>query len=294
MDFPTTTIGGLQVSRLLCGTNPFFGFSHFSKARSTWLRRYFTEERILEVMRRSAELGVTGVVSGPQPEMPGLLHRLREETGLVMHWIATPGKATSEETLPDIDWCAEAGAKICMLHPTFTDRHLHTVKQEITGVEGLLEHIRSRGMIPGLCTHRPETLRVATDAGYDVEVFILPFNVAGFLMPLETDWQGHVIRETPKPVICIKPLAAGRVMPPSGIPFVYRYCKTTDTVCIGMLSPEEVEEDVAIAAAALSGHAVEQDLTFTRSKELYLRPSRSTHTSRTTGADRSSGNGEQR
>ena len=273
MTFPTTTVDRLELSRMLCGSNTFFAFSHFSQARSTWLRRYFTEERILEVMRRSAQLGVTGVVSGPQPQMPGLLHRLREETGLVMHWIATPGKAAAEETVPDIEWCAQNGAEICMLHPSFTDRHLHTADGEISGAQELLDRIRSLGMIPGLCTHRPETLRVATDAGYDAEVFILPFNLAGFLMPVETDWQGRVIRETPKPVICIKPLAAGRVMPPSGIPFVYRYSKPNDMMCIGMLSPEEVEEDVAIALAAISGRTIEQELTLTRSKEIYLRRS---------------------
>jgi len=272
MTFPTTKVGGLELSRMLCGSNTFFGYSHFSKARSTWLRRYFTEERILEVMRRAAELGVTGVVSPPEPRMPGLLSRLRDD-GLEMRWIVTPGKATAEDTLPDIDWCAENGAQVCMLHPTFTDRHLHTAAREITGVEALLTHIRSAGMIPGLCTHRPETLPIVTEVGYDVEVFILPFNVAGFLMPVETDWQGRIVRDTPMPVICIKPLAAGRLMPPSGIPFVYRNSKPTDMMCIGMLSPEEVEEDVAIALAALGGGSVEQDLAFTRSKELYLRRS---------------------
>lgn len=205
--------------------------------------------------------------------MPGLLRRLQEHTGLQMHWVATPGKATAQETLPDIDWCAEAGAQVCMIHPNFTDRHLHTARREITGAEELLSRIRSLGMIPGLCTHRPETLPLVTEAGYDVEVFILPLNVAGFLMPVETDWQGRLIRDTPKPVICIKPLAAGRVMPSSGIPFVYQNSKPTDMMCVGMLSPEEVEEDVAIALAALSGRPVEPELTTTRSKEIYLRPS---------------------
>jgi len=269
--FPATSIGGVEVSRMLCGTNTFFGYSHFSKARSTWLRRYFTEDRISEVMQACAERGITGIVSPPEPRMPGLLERVKKATGVTMRWIATPGKATAEETRPDIDWCAEAGAEVCMLHPTFTDRHLHTAGNEITGAQELLTHIRSRGMIPGLCTHKPETLRVATEVGYDVEVFILPFNVAGFLMPLETDWVGRLIRETPKPVICIKPLAAGRVMPPSGIPFVYQYSKRIDMMCIGMLSPEEVEEDVAIARAAVAGETVEQELAFTRSKEIYLK-----------------------
>jgi len=268
--FPTTTVGGLELSRMLCGTNTFFGFSHFSQARSRWLRRYFTEERILEVMGRAAELGVTGVVSPPEPRMPGLLRRLRQERGLNMHWVVTPGKATVEETLPEIDWCAAEGAQVCMLHPNFTDRHLHPARGEITGVEELLSRIRSAGMIPGLSTHRPETLRVATEAGYDVEVFILPLNPVGFLMPVETDWQARIIRETPKPVICIKPLAAGRVMPPTGIPFVYQNSKPIDMMCIGMLSVEEVEEDVAIALAALSGRPVEVDLAYTRSKAVYL------------------------
>ena len=57
-------------------------------------------------------------------------------------------------------------------------------------------------------------------------------------------------------------------MPPTGIPFVYRYCKPIDTVCIGMLNSLEVEEDVRIAVASMSGSEPgEPPLTYSRSKK---------------------------
>jgi len=47
---PEIEIAGVKISRLICGTNPFNGYSHFSKAKDVWLRRYFTVERIVEVL----------------------------------------------------------------------------------------------------------------------------------------------------------------------------------------------------------------------------------------------------
>ena len=49
MSLPKVRIGGYGVTRLVLGSNPFLGFSHFSQARSRWLRGYFTVDRVVEV-----------------------------------------------------------------------------------------------------------------------------------------------------------------------------------------------------------------------------------------------------
>ncbi len=63
MPFPMTEIGGVPISRLIIGSNTFHGFSHFSNARSAWLRRYFTPERIYEVMAFCAEEGLNATIA---------------------------------------------------------------------------------------------------------------------------------------------------------------------------------------------------------------------------------------
>ncbi len=75
MGLPTTRIGGIEISRLVCGSNSFFGFSHISAARDRWIRRVMTDDVIIEIMSRGAELGINAFISGPVERVP----KIREE-----------------------------------------------------------------------------------------------------------------------------------------------------------------------------------------------------------------------
>ena len=263
---PTTKIGGVEISRVTCGSNQFLGYSHFSGARDRWLKSYFTVERIVEVMLKCAEFGVNAIVSGPEQKIHEALELVRKSTGGDFHWICTPGGGMGE-IYDGIKWCAERGVRICMPHTSFTDPRLNIHANRIEEIEPVLASIREHGMVPGLSTHRPEVLNVAQSAGYDVETCILPLNVIGFLCAVETDWMARVIQGYAKPVICIKPFAAGRVMPRPGLDFVFRNNKPIDTVCCGFLSPDEAEEDLRIALEILEGEAAGVELTYSRSKK---------------------------
>ena len=262
---PMTSIGGVEVSRVICGSNTFFGFSHFSSARDAWLKRYFDIPKIVEVMAKCAEFGVNCVLSGPDPKMHQAIQDLERQTGHHMKWLCTPW--AHDTTMTDaIKWTADHGAEICMPHTGWTDPRLNMARGCIEELEPVLEQIRSLGMKTGLSTHRPECIVVGDSAGYDIDAYIQPFNVIGFLNPVETDWVGNIIRRTPKPVVCIKPLAAGRVMPEPGLGFVYRNNKPIDPVCIGFLSPEEAEADIKIALALMEHEQPDVELTMSRSK----------------------------
>ena len=267
MALPTTRIGGIEVSRLCLGSNPFFGYSHQSVARDTWQKRYFTDERIYEILQVCAELGVNLFVSGPQPRFAALRRRLEDETGFHMHWACTPGGKDLEELKADTDRVKAMGAEICLPHTCWVEAHLRVGDREVTHLGEALDYTRDSGMVPGVSTHRPEAIPIAAERGYDCETFILPFNSMGFLCPIEIEWQERIIADCPKPVICIKPLAADRLTPVPALKFVYERIKPMDTVCIGVLSPEELREDVAIAESLMAGRRVTEELPFTRSKE---------------------------
>ncbi len=153
-----------------------------------------------------------------------------------------------------------------MPHVSYTDNNLVVDEGVIRGIEPLLARIRSLEMIPGLSTHRPETVTVGDAAGYDLETYIQPINSIGFLCNVETDWVVRVINRTTKPVMCIKPFAAGRVLPPTGLQFVLGSCKPSDMVVIGTMSAYEAEEDLDIAEALMRGDRPEVEPAMTRSK----------------------------
>lgn len=263
---PMTEIAGHQVSRLMCGSNSFFGHSHFSAARSEWLRRYFTLDRIVEVMCAAAEEGVNGTIAMPLEPMAEAIRQVEKLTGVHYVYMATPGGSNLEELKEGIRLSAELGCEICMPHVMYTDNNLVISEKKIIGAEEIIALTRELGMGTGWSTHRPETIVVSDAAGYDIDTYVQPFNSIGFLCSVETDWVARVIQNAKKPVVCIKPLGAGRIMPPTGLQFVYKNCKPSDTVAIGLMSPEETREDLAIVRQLLEGSQEEVRLQETRSK----------------------------
>lgn len=69
--------------------------------------------------------------------------------------------------------------------------------------------------------------------GNDVATYIQIYNAAGFLMQVEIDWVQRIIWEAQKPVITIKPLAAGKLPPLVGLAFSWSTIRDRDMVCIG-------------------------------------------------------------
>ena len=114
-----------------------------------------------------------------------------------------------------------------------------------------LSMIRDRGMVPGLSAHMPEVVVYADANGYDVETYIQLYNCTGFLMQVEIEYIHRVIWSAKKPVMTIKPMAAGRVSPFVGLSFSWATIRPCDLVAVGCLTPEEAVEDVEISLAAI-------------------------------------------
>jgi hypothetical protein len=126
--------------------------------------------------------------------------------------------------------------------------------------------IRERGMIPGLSTHMPETVVYADNMGADVETYIQIYNADGFLMQVEIDWVQRIIRDAKKPVMTIKPLAAGRLMPVVGLAFVWNTIREQDMVTIGTTTPDEAREVIELSLDLLARRLPDNALQTTRSK----------------------------
>lgn len=264
--FPMTELGGIAVSRLTIGTNTFHGFSHFSSARSEWLKRHFTPERIYEVVKYCAEQGLNLTIAGARPDYAEILRQVEKDTGQHIYDIGTPGGQTLAELKQGIDEAAEIGCEFCWPHTSWTDVRVLPPENRIVDGPEAIDYIRKRGLIPGWSTHRPETVVVSDRAGYDVAGYVQIFNSIGFLCALETDWERQIIRGAKHPVVSIKPLGAGRVMPPTGLSFAYGNIKPIDTVAIGMLSVEEAAEDISIARQCIAEMSPETELQYSRSK----------------------------
>jgi hypothetical protein len=128
------------------------------------------------------------------------------------------------------------------------------------------EMIRERDMIPGLSTHMPETVRIADRTDADVETYIQIYNATGFLMQVEADWVMRVIREAKRPVMTIKPLAAGQLLPVVGLAFVWNTIRDQDMVTSGTTTPDEAREGIELSLDLLNRRLPDHELHVSRSK----------------------------
>jgi hypothetical protein len=70
-----------------------------------------------------------------------------------------------------------------------------------------------------------------------------------------------------KPVMTIKPLAAGRLLPVVGLSFVWSTIRPQDMVTIGTNTPDEAREVIDISLALLGNRSINYELQKTRSKQ---------------------------
>lgn len=271
-EFPRTMVGGLSVSRLVIGSNWFLGYSHVSKAKDRFIKGYYTRERLADLFVAYLERGVDTVLWIPTPALAPALEDAQQRTGRAMIQIMNPnfnlvpGGDPANEPEVVLDRCRDQGAAICMPHQAVTDALLDKRARVIRDIDTYTGMIRERGMIPGLSTHTPEAPVYADRQGADVETYIQIYNAAGFLMQVEADWVMKIIHKAEKPVLVIKPLAAGRLLPVVGLSFVWSTIREQDMVCLGAMTPDEARESIDISLDLIDRRLPQAELQYTRSK----------------------------
>jgi hypothetical protein len=272
--FPRTSLGNLSVSRLIIGTNWFLGFSHTSAAKDRQIKAMMTADRIADVIEVFLNRGVDTVLGLNQaPALHDGIREAEQRTGRRCIVISTPGinigddAASRAQAAGTFDREAELGTAVCMPHQYVTDRLVDVQNRRIRNMDVYCRMIRERGMLPGLSTHMPETIVYADEMGLDVETYLSIYNAAGFLMHLEIDWVHRMIWRAKHPVITIKPLAAGRLLPLVGLAFNWSTIRDIDMVAVGTSTPDEAREVLEISQALLEHRAVDVQLQETRSKQ---------------------------
>jgi len=272
--FPRTMVGGVSLSRMIIGTNWFAGYSHTSRAKDQFIKAYQTRENLADILTTFLNAGIDAIMGGmPGPALADALDDAEQRTGrkiiriITPHFNIRPGEPAENEPEAVFDRCKELGATFCFPHQCVTDALVDRRDRVIRDLDKYTRLIRERGMIPGLSTHMPESIPYADAQGADVESYIQIYNAAGFLMQIEADWVMRMIHNAKKPVMTIKPLAAGRLLPVVGLSFVWTTLRDQDMVTIGTTTPDEAKEVIDISLDILSRRTIAYELQSTRSKK---------------------------
>jgi hypothetical protein len=285
-EFPRTTVGNISVSRMIVGTNWFLGYTHCTHAKSKSTERIVTNtQSIAEIIEVFLNYGVDTIMCPHTTTcMFDAIKEAEQRAGRKMVIISTPSFTTTPRTPFDgfdldeaariLDDMAAKGVSICMPHTSTTDVMVDKCTRQVRQMDVLCRMIRERGMVPGLSTHIPETVVYADESGLDVETYIQPFNLMGYLMQLEVDWVGRLIQNAQKPVITIKTMAAGQIRPYQAMVFTWNAIRDCDMVTVGTMAPEEAQELVEMSLEILERRPVLGELQKTRSKSTVLQASR--------------------
>ena len=258
--FPRTTVAGVSLSRMIIGTNWILGWSHRSPAADQYIKNRFPDgEAVLPLLRVFLEEGVDTIMGPLQQErvMQEAVREAQERTGKRMILIDTPiinvddTEAGRREARATIHRSRECGARFCLIHHSSAEQLVNKNLHRIVRLDDYTDMIRQEGMIPGLSAHMPELITYSDENGYDVETYIQIYNCMGFMMQVEIETVASIIHQAKKPVMTIKPMAAGRTTPYVGLNFSWNTIRPCDLVTVGCTTPEEAAEDIEISRAAL-------------------------------------------
>lgn len=242
---PSIRLGKLEVSRLILGSNPFFGFAHQPGDLSRRMREYYTDERVMRVLDDAAEHGITAVWTPCYDGWIRLWNRYQERGGKLKIWIGQPDPP-AEKMKDAILACAKNGGKAVCIQGERIDEQFRAGRLDV--VREWLELVKSLDLPAGIASHKPETHLIAEEKG-------LPTDFYHQCLYQPEDYDAGLrekalatIAKLEKPAVAYKVLAAGRLAPKDAFPYVLSRLKAKDGLCVGVFpkDADHVGEDTGL------------------------------------------------
>ena len=258
--FPRTEVGGISLPRMIMGINWLFGYSHTGSAADAGIKeKYQTPKDFFPVLKAYMDRGIDAILGPFSRHDLGLaaVKYAEDKLGKKITIIDTPAinvddtAAGRQEARKAIHKSAQTGADFSLIFHSCVEELVNKNLQQIPRLPDYLYMIREEGMHPGLSAHMPELVVYSDQNGYDVQTYIQIYNCMGFLMQVEVETVNQIIHNAKKPVMTIKPMAAGRCTPFVGLNFSFATIRDCDMVTVGCFNADEGAEDIEISLAAL-------------------------------------------
>ena len=265
---PKMKFFGAEVSRVVLGVNPFYGYAHYNNNLANSMREWYTPDRVCAVMHQSTRFGINAFNYVHLDRGPQDWARFQAEGGK-MHLIVQVTAGVDSEML------------VKTLKPLALQRQGEVVDTawhngQMETVKEWCKKARDLGVVVGVGSHIPEALAYIEEKGWDVDFYAgcvynrrrTPDEIRQVLhgeiieMPNELYLQSDPARmykvfgQTKKPCFAFKILAAGRLSG-GGIEQAFRTAfasiKQNDGVFVGVFPKfkDELQENAAIVQKIL-------------------------------------------
>jgi hypothetical protein len=261
VDMPHINFGKHSISRLIVGSNTLNGGSHLSRFLNMQMKSYFTTDRVIEHLTKCSEQGINTWQS-----IPGNLnwHRVLQEQGINMNFISLGWDTNEDPNM--LERTAAAGAIGIAHHGEFTD--ICFKNRNMDPVREYCKKIRQTGVMVGVSTHMPDAVKRILYEDWDVDFFMccvyerhrsreclmkllgdVPIPIPEVYLENDPPRMFEVMRQTDKPCLAFKILAAGRLCDhqdtvEQAFKTTFEQIKPNDAVIVGMYP--EYEDQVSI------------------------------------------------
>ena len=230
-----------EIPRTLLGTSPFIGATQFGhRSRLYQLDLHDKPENILKILKKSHDLGITGIQLVPYEPVVKALNWAADE-GYDFNIVGT---VRQDHESGDTELLSQLGAGAMLLHGAATDSLNYDFLAE------KLEDIKETGAVAGLATHKPftTTKNLLKSPILDLfDIYMVPVNKLGYLMDIDAFMAkeraefGDLIKKLNKIVIAKKTMAVGILTPGDAFDFL-KTLDYVDSMAVGIASEAEAEE----------------------------------------------------
>lgn len=259
---PTGSIKDVVISRIIAGGNLISGFAHARDLIyvSSWLKTYFTDEKVIETLWICEACGINTVILRTDDNTIRILNKYWKRGGKIQ-WLAQTYPKGQDIT--NIKSAIDNGAIGAFVMGNIADQII--LENRIENIIKPIEYIKSQGLISGTAGHSISVLKVCVENGIKVDFFMKTFHHNNYwsattvdpsdpYLPEQGDQhnQSHdnlwcmgdktvsdFFRNNSTPWIAYKVLAAGSIKPEDGIR--YAFSNGADFVCIGMFDFQVIE-----------------------------------------------------
>jgi hypothetical protein len=269
---PTIKLGKHEVTRLILGANPIYGYSHFNRMLSAHQTDWHTPDRVMALLKRAEAVGINTWQNSYHERSVADLERYRGEGGTIQ-WLCL-GKGDWDKFPERVDEAARRRPLGIAPHGSLAERCHREGKLDV--LTDLLKRIRQAGVLVGLSAHNPALIELSEEKGWDVDYYMtclyyltrpraefqkilggdLP--LGEIYLPSDPPRMLAAMRAAKKPCLMYKVLAAGRrIDSPAEIRRCFQSAlggaKPTDAMIVGMYNPfgDQLADNAAIVRELL-------------------------------------------
>ena len=269
---PTVKFGKYEITRLIIGSNPFYGYSHFNRTLDQHMREWYSQDRKMEILHSCERHGINTWQIHYNDQPMEDFKRYRAEGGKMnLVLLADFELMKNLKLMPEV---AKLGPMGIGHHGNRTDERFRNGEKH--KIKEFLKAVRDTGVMVGVSTHNPAVIDTAEGEGWDVVYFQTCLYrvsrtaeearaefgespIGETFMEKDPERMCKMIRQTKKPCLVFKLFGAGRTSSsPQEVERAFRFAfssiKPTDPVIVGMYPrfKDEVGENTAMVRKILS------------------------------------------